>query len=246
MSKNKLTLNQRIENFVKYNWWAMSYLLVGTLFFEIYAYNNIMNAAKLNSDLLKKHISSVVLLTPDGRAVDVVRKAIDPDTDAFQLLIKRVMVDYLIVDYASATHGFEKKIVRTEDELYKNSEKLNFFAKNYLSHDKKPMSMFMSYMTHLLSAINRDELPEYITPYQSSVKSYKSSMDGTFEIEIEVKFQMIAFYIEEDKNQEKKGIALIKAKGRFDLLNATPNNPMGLKFEWLSIPKIEKRSDNNG
>lgn len=241
MGKEKRTLNKKIEDFVKYNWWSMSWLYIFSALFMIYSYFSIMENIEVTNKLIKKHISSVVLLTPDGRAVDVNRTQIDPDTDAFKLLIKRVMVDNLIVDLSSATRGFERQIVRNEDDIYRNSEKLNYFVKNYLAKDKQSMSMFKSHMTYLLSAINRDELPEYITPYNSEIMDYKNFPDGKFEIKVKVKFQISAFYIEFNAQKEKHGTVIMLGKGRFDLASSTPNNPLGLAFTYLQMQKIEKR-----
>lgn len=241
MAKEKRTLSEKIEDFVKYNWWSMSLLYLFSSLFMVYSYYDITENIDTTNRLIKQHISSVVLLTPDGRAVDVNRTKIDPDTDAFKLLIKRAMVDYLIIDLSSATKGFERQVVHNEDDIYNNSEKINYFAKNYLAKDKNSLSMFKSYMTYLLSAINRDELPEYITPYSSKILEYKNLPGGKFEIKIKVKFQVSAFYIEFNAQKEKHGTTIMVGKGYFDLAKATPNNPLGLAFTYLQMEKIEKR-----
>jgi len=243
MAKEKKTLIKKIENFVILNWWSMSILYIFGALFMVYSYFDLSEKIDKTNSFIREHIQSVVLMTPDGRAVSVVRTKVDPDTDAFKLMIKRVLVDYLIIDYASATQGFNKKIVRNEEELYANSEKLKYFATNYLSHEQAPMKMFQAYMTYLISAINRDELPEHITPWASKITKYKTLPGGKFEIEVEVKFEMNAYYIEYDEKKEKEGTTKIKAYGSFDLEKATANNPLGLKFEQLVIQKIEKRED---
>ena len=242
--KSDTPLSKKIENFVKYNWFSMSILYAFGSIFMVYSYYSITDSIEVTNKLIKKHISSVVLMTPDGRAVSVVRSKLNPNTDGFKILISRVIIDSLVVDGSSITNGFNDKSVKNIGELYKNSSKINYFAKNFLSPGEATKNKYKSFMTYLLGSLNNDTLPEYIVPFSSEITSFRIKPDDTFSIQVKIKYTISAFYVEDNKWSQKSGEAIYSASGNFDLTVSTENNPMGLKFFDFTVPKILKHGNS--
>ena len=241
--KKPQTLNVKILNFLSFHWWLMSGLYALALVYTIYFYYDMKSQITMTNELLEQHVNSAVPMTVDGRSKDSIQTALTPDTKEYKSMIKRIIVDYLIVDMVMVTNGFSIKTIKSEDKLYYSLEKMRYFAENYLDNSVSTRNIFKAYMTYLLSTINNKNLPEYIVPYASSILKYKAYEGGTWEIEVTIQFEVNAYYTEEASYLDKNGEAVFSAVGYFDLKQATVNNPMGIKFTTFSIPKIEKRTE---
>jgi hypothetical protein len=228
------SLSWRTELFFTKNWKYFFWGII--LFILIVAWKiHLVNGKIENLEgVVAKNNGKVVLVTTDGRAVGVIKSPLQKEY--LMRYAVSVFANNFIVSRYDVTNNFKKNSFSNATEVLANSEKLTMAHKEYLNNsNEQALKSFSTYLQWLLTAVNEDKLPEYITLKNYYINSYDyngSSFWADFNIGVIVQSRT--------NNIRRDETIRVSANYTFDLGASSDSNPHGVKINEFAINMTTK------
>ncbi len=231
---------EKAKQFFKLNWWL---LWIGYVFILIFI---VITAIQMQSDneriknLLEREVRGVVFVGQNGQVMFSEKTLIDAGSDSrLKSVIKNNLVNNLILDASKISNNYKIKI-NNPDDIYSNYKKVRNFYQNFIPFKNpkypKAVNYFRTMLNGYVQSINKRNLPEQIVPEDSLIATYNWNDESqTFFIVVNVKASVFVYNIAKNAFDNKEATIQIRAKGYFDIMESTTENPLGIKYFEVGI-----------
>jgi len=231
--------NNFIKDFLKKNWWLLWILLSIAIFlmFSIYfRINTLIDSIEKEN---KNADKMVVLLSPNGTVIPARQVILSEYDKRYQKAIQKILNQNMILDGAKVTFGFQK--IPTLRELVRGYPNLFIFYKYYLTPNAR--IQYQNILRKIIGLINQENYPDYISIINSNIQSYLIR-DNHFKITINTTVSMSYTDIQTNLHKNMINTIIIYAEGYFDDKARNFDDPLGIKFNKISITLPKIRNEN--
>lgn len=234
----KESANFKCEQFFGKNWKYIAFFLGFTLLFMAYQISGLSSSMQELEKVVNENNGKVVLTTTDGRAIKVAKEQLK--AEYIKQFAISTIVNNFVISRAQLTENFQKASFKTPSEVLKTVASLRIIATDFIGADnKQAMGELTAYIQWLISAVAKDQLPEFISIRDYTIDKYEYS-GNQFSAEVSIKVVAQSYILSQDKYITQNGLVKITTKGNFDLSRSTDINPYGLRFESIRINTVTK------
>lgn len=243
---DKFSSAEKIKMFFQLNWWFV-WLAWAVLTISVMYMSNTMKAQNEQiKELLEKEVQGVVFVGQNGQVVFSQKAKMDASSDtSFKMAVKNNLINYLLFDASRITKNYTISI-KNIDDIFKNYLPLSEFFENFISRDEQyradAAGYYKTMLTGIVQALQTDNLPDRITPIDSTIYSYLwNDSEQMFDIVINIQVEAYIYNAAINAFDKKDGNVQIRAKGYFNISENSTLNPLGIQYTQIGITNASKK-----